>query len=142
MGKGAKVSPGEMPDAEGRQANCVERGFESLGAALGDGGCRSWIATIVTLVVMMGACSGFSVLETENRPEKQWVPDGAIALEHSDYVKTNWPGSTRFNVRVQSAPLSRASPPASVLCCSQPAQPARAASRRPVSVRLTQLGAG
>jgi hypothetical protein len=82
------------------------------------------------------------VLETENRPEKQWVPDGAIALEHSDYVKTNWPGSTRFNVRVQSAPLSRASPPASVLCCSQPAQPARAASRRPVSVRLTQLGAG
>ena len=56
MGKGAKVSPGEMPDAEGRQANCVERGFESLGAALGDGGCRSWIATIVTLVVMMGAC--------------------------------------------------------------------------------------
>ena len=81
MGKGAKVSPGEMAAEELGGGNFLERGFESLGAWVGDGGCRSWVVTIVTLVVMMGACSGFSVLETENRPEKQWVPDGAIALE-------------------------------------------------------------
>lgn len=100
MGKGAKVSPGEMV-VEGEHAeagNALERGFESLGAWVGDGGCRSWAVTIGALVVMMGACSGFSVLETENRPEKQWVPDGAVALDHNDYVKGTWPGSTRFNV--------------------------------------------
>lgn len=98
MGKGAKVSPGEMVEGEGEPGNCLERGFEALGNWLGDGGCRSWAVTIITLVVMMGACSGFGVLETENRPEKQWVPGGAIALDHNDYVKETWPGSTRFNV--------------------------------------------
>jgi hypothetical protein len=111
MGKGAKVSPGEMAAEELGGGNFLERGFESLGAWVGDGGCRSWVVTIVTLVVMMGACSGFSVLETENRPEKQWVPDGAIALDHNDYVKGTWPGNTRFNVsraRARSRPPSLA----------------------------------
>ena len=113
MGKGAKVSPGEMPELE-LQGNWIERGFEALGGWIGDGGCRSWAVTIATLVVMMGACSGFASLETENRPEKQWVPSGAIALDHNDYVKETWPGSTRFNVSLRK---TRRPVAARLACC-------------------------
>lgn len=46
----------------------------------------------------MSVGSGFfTVLVDENRPEKQWVPAGAPALEQKDYVDATWPSTQRFN---------------------------------------------
>ena len=38
------------------------------------------------------------MLTNETRPEKQWVPVGALALEHNDYVSQTYPGNSRFNL--------------------------------------------
>ena len=71
---GVAVAPTPTPLAEG---NCLERGFERLGRAV----ARSpWLYTFGALIVMVGLCSGFATLEAENRPDKQWVPEGAVAL--------------------------------------------------------------
>ena len=87
----AKTPLAKTPLAEG---NCLERGFERLGRAV----ARSpWLYTFGALIVMVGLCSGFATLEAENRPDKQWVPEGAVALDHQDYVRANWPSNARWN---------------------------------------------
>ena len=32
----------------------------------------------------------------QNRPEEQWVPSGAQALEHNKYTGSMWPSTQRF----------------------------------------------
>merc|ERR1719331_3268001 len=57
-----------------------------------------WTFIGLSLVVCVAASSGRLVLESESRPEKQWIPDGALALDHMEYVKKAWPSQQRFNM--------------------------------------------
>jgi predicted RND superfamily exporter protein len=58
---------------------------------------HSWKVILVALLVVAGCGSGFARLEAESRPEKQWVPSGAPALEQKEYVDGTWSSTTRFN---------------------------------------------
>ena len=50
-----------------------------------------WKHIFISTLVCCALGSGFfTVLEAENRPEKQWVPAGAPALEQKDYVDATW----------------------------------------------------
>ena len=51
----------------------------------------------LVFIQAFAASAGQATLETENRPEKQWVPKGAASLYHNDYVAEHWPSAQRFN---------------------------------------------
>lgn len=96
-----KVSPepeamaaGEMALAYDEGGSFVERGFETLGR-----GVSKHAAPVIgaALVVMIALSSGFSSLEAESRPEKQWVAEGSTSLVQNAYVKSTWPSNQRMN---------------------------------------------
>jgi len=74
----------------------LENIFESVGKGVSK---RPWLfmfaSAFVTLAI--GAPGFLFVLETESRAEFQWVPRGAVALDHSKYAGDTWPGSQQFN---------------------------------------------
>jgi len=72
----------------------MENMFETIGRLVG----RKPITTIaVALVVTLILISGYPRLKNEGRAEKQWVPRGALALDHQDYTQATWPSRSRFN---------------------------------------------
>ena len=72
----------------------LEQAFENVGRFV----ARRPGLTIFFALVLIGACGGgYPMLKNENRAEKQWVPRGAMALDHKDYADGMWPSSQRFN---------------------------------------------
>lgn len=69
--------------------------FEAIGLYAGR---NPWVMILITAVIGIGCSMGWMMLETESRPDKQWVPAGAVALEHNEYVTGNWPSAQRFNL--------------------------------------------
>ena len=53
---------------------------------------------LCSFVFVLAACAGIAFLENETRPERQWVAQNALALQHDAYVKQTWPGNARFNL--------------------------------------------
>ena len=81
----------------------IENAFFKLGVAVAN---RPVVFVCVSVVVSVALSSGFflpGVLIDENRPEKQWVPAGATALEHKDYQGATWPSYSRFNFLILKA---------------------------------------
>ena len=71
-----------------------EQAFENIGRFVARRPCL----TIFFALVVIGACGGgYPMLKNENRAEKQWVPRGAMALDHKDYTDVTWPSTQRFN---------------------------------------------
>ena len=57
-----------------------------------------WTTILCSMIVVFATGSGFFVArESENRPDKQWVPLGSPSLKQGDYVKETWPSSQRFS---------------------------------------------
>ena len=87
-----------VPDAqesEDHPPTMMEKIFITMGMTVA---IHPWKFIIASVLISLGFASGFfTVLVTENRPEKQWVPDGAPALEQKDYVDKTWPSEQRFN---------------------------------------------
>ena len=73
----------------------LESFFEKVGRVVGTHPVKSLVGSVLFVVACGG---GFSMLTNETRPEKQWVPTGAIALEHNDYVSQTYPSNSRFNL--------------------------------------------
>eukprot|EP00439_Symbiodinium_sp_Y106_P038960 s4884_g4.t1 len=73
----------------------LESFFEKVGRVVGTHPVKSLLCSVLFVVACGG---GFTMLTSETRPEKQWVPTGAIALEHNDYVSQTYPGNSRFNL--------------------------------------------
>ena len=79
-------------------ANFLESVFAGLGRVVAR---HAWASILLSIIISLGIGSGFFVaLETENRPERQWVPSTAPALAHNNYVQQAWPSSSRFNIWV------------------------------------------
>ncbi len=78
-------------------ASMMEKQFAKIGRSVT---ICPWIYIICSFVVSLAFAAGFFVpglLVSENRPEKQWVPTGAAALEQKIYVGETWPSTQRFN---------------------------------------------
>ncbi|CAJ1332597.1 unnamed protein product [Effrenium voratum] len=73
----------------------LEDFFEKVGQAVGAHPVKSLLGS---LVFVLGCCGGIAFLKSETRPEKQWVAQNAVALEHDAYVKATWPSNARFNL--------------------------------------------
>merc|ERR1711871_955389 len=72
----------------------MENMFETIGRSVG----RRPLTTIaIALVATLILISGYPRLKNEGRAEKQWVPRGALALEHQSYAQATWPSRSRFN---------------------------------------------
>ena len=87
---------GKLGEA-GHHETKMEWVFGKIGASVV---YRPWTYIICSLVVSLGFAAGFFIpglLVSENRPEKQWVPTGAAALEQKVYVDETWPSTQRFN---------------------------------------------
>ena len=92
------LGPKKTPDTHGSEEHpptMMENIFIAMGMTVA---IHPWKFIIASVLISLGFASGFfTVLVTENRPEKQWVPDGAPALEQKDYVDKTWPSEQRFN---------------------------------------------
>ena len=53
---------------------------------------------LFSALFVVAACGGIAFLENETRPERQWVAQDALALQHDAYVKQTWPSNARFNL--------------------------------------------
>ena len=71
----------------------TERAFEKLGQHIAK---RPSVYIGVSLVVCIVASAGRSQLESVGDSEN-WVPTGAVALDHQDYVDENYPSELRYN---------------------------------------------
>ena len=71
----------------------LERSFYHIGMLVG---YRPYLTTLISVLITCGLGYGFFIIDSESRPEKQWVPSGAVALDQKDYVDAQWPGSQRF----------------------------------------------
>jgi hypothetical protein len=76
------------------RGSLLERGFEQVGRFVAK---RPGVVVPLALLVSVALASGYFLLDEESRPEKLWVPDGATAISHNDYVRSTWPSSQRFN---------------------------------------------
>eukprot|EP00946_MAST-07B_sp_MAST-7B-sp1_P001662 g1662.t1 len=93
------VAPAPAKDSADshHDASILERGFANVGKSIT---LCPWIYIICSVVVSLAFSAGFFIpglLVSENRPEKQWVPLGADALEQKIYVDETWPSTQRFN---------------------------------------------
>ena len=61
----------------------LDTAFGKIGTAVAN---RPKTSIGVSLLVVFALASGFSKQVNETRPEKQWVPEGAVALDHKNYV--------------------------------------------------------
>lgn len=78
---------------------CFEAFLESLFHQVGLAvAYNPWRCIVATIVITCAFGYGFSMLQTENRPDKLWIPSSAPALAHNDYVKVNWPSQQRFDL--------------------------------------------
>lgn len=77
--------------------------FEAIGSYAGR---QPWVMIVLTAVISIACSMGWMMLETENRPDKQWVPEGAAALEHNEYVTNAWPSAQRFNLWIAECKTS------------------------------------
>jgi predicted RND superfamily exporter protein len=71
----------------------VDNSFEKIGRTTSK---RPWLFIFLSILVGAGMASGFARLQTESRPEKQWVPSGSPALEYNEYVLETWNSSMRM----------------------------------------------
>merc|ERR1719265_959932 len=75
--------------------HALEGFFEKIGR-----GCathpKKMIAGALLIVVIFSW--GAAQREDELAAETLWVPKGALALDHNNYVKENWPSNQRFNL--------------------------------------------
>lgn len=93
------TGPAEPPPAGPidriKRALDLERWFERMAEVI----VKHPLKFILLSALLTGlAASGNRVLQNETRPDKQWVPRGATALEHKEYVDSTWPGELSFNV--------------------------------------------
>lgn len=72
----------------------LERHFEQIARVIVVRPYKFLAASLVLTLLMGG---GWSLQFNETRPEKQWVPRGAVALTHKDYVEMTWPGELSFS---------------------------------------------
>ena len=72
----------------------MENMFETIGRVVGR---RPYLTICLSILATLILISGFPRLENEGRAEKQWVPRGALAIDHKDYAEATWPSRSRFN---------------------------------------------
>ncbi|KAG8458685.1 hypothetical protein KFE25_005281 [Diacronema lutheri] len=77
-----------------KRAFDLEHHFEKIARAIVVRPYKFLAASLVLTLLLGG---GWSFQFNETRPEKQWVPRTAIALEHKDYVDVVWPGELSFS---------------------------------------------
>eukprot|EP00397_Hematodinium_sp_SG-2012_P007472 GEMP01007518.1.p1 GENE.GEMP01007518.1~~GEMP01007518.1.p1 ORF type:complete len:919 (+),score=142.27 GEMP01007518.1:539-3295(+) len=75
----------------------ISRGFRAWGKFSGE---NPWASIMCSFVVVLALSAGYSMQEKESRPEKMWVPLGAAALDHKDYVDTNWPADAGIEMYI------------------------------------------
>ena len=93
--------PGAISGGDEEQPNPIEAALEGAFEQLGRLVARMPLVFIgVSLLITIVFSAGRGMLKEESRPEKQWVPDGALALEHGDYVNGQWPSEQRFNLYI------------------------------------------
>lgn len=74
--------------------HAMENSFYNLGMKCGTHP-RKFIAVSIFLLFVFSF--GATLREDELDPATLWVPKGAVALDHSAYVKEAWPSNQRFN---------------------------------------------
>jgi hypothetical protein len=74
-----------------------ERTFERVGRTAATHPLK-FIAGGIFFIIAMS--SGTPLREDELDPGKLWVPEGSLALDHQEYVKSNWKSEVRFNVLI------------------------------------------
>merc|ERR1719420_2904669 len=74
--------------------HAMENSFSGLGRKCGTHP-KKLIAFALFLTVIFSW--GASKREDELDPATLWVPKGATALDHNEYVKDKWPSNQRFN---------------------------------------------
>ena len=72
----------------------MENMFETIGRVVGR---RPYLTICLSILATLILISGYPRLENEGRAEKQWVPRGALAIDHKDYAEATWPSRSRFN---------------------------------------------
>eukprot|EP00746_Dinoflagellata_sp_MGD_P000639 gnl/MRDRNA2_/MRDRNA2_101146_c0_seq1.p1 gnl/MRDRNA2_/MRDRNA2_101146_c0~~gnl/MRDRNA2_/MRDRNA2_101146_c0_seq1.p1 ORF type:complete len:1048 (+),score=180.42 gnl/MRDRNA2_/MRDRNA2_101146_c0_seq1:333-3146(+) len=72
----------------------MENTFSGIGRRCGTHP-RKFIA--VSIVMLFIFSYGATLREDELDPATLWVPKGAAALDHNEYVKEEWPSNQRFN---------------------------------------------
>lgn len=73
--------------------SCTERLFEGIGVEVAK---RPWVSILVTIFLIIACASGYAQVESENRPDKLWIPTGSPALFHKEYVQEAWPSQQRI----------------------------------------------
>jgi len=74
--------------------HAMEKGFEKLGRFVGRHPAKVAFGAFVFAVLASG---GMPMQESASDPATLWVPENAVSLEHSVYVKNNWPSQSRVN---------------------------------------------
>lgn len=70
----------------------LEASFEKVGSLIGGHPVKTIIGTLLFGIICAG---GMGMQEAETDPGVLWVPKGALALDHRDYVAANWPSNSR-----------------------------------------------
>jgi hypothetical protein len=74
--------------------HAMENSFYNLGRVCGTHPRKFISASILLLFIFS---FGATLREDELDPATLWVPKGAVALDHNEYVKAQWPSNQRFN---------------------------------------------
>lgn len=77
-----------------KRAFDLERQFERMARFIV---VRPYKFLLASLLLTLAMGGGWSMQFAETRPEKQWVPTGAVALAHKEYVEATWPGELSFS---------------------------------------------
>ncbi|CAD7957034.1 unnamed protein product [Amoebophrya sp. A25] len=72
----------------------LQRYFEAMGRYIAK---YPWRLIAGTFFIAIALAAGQAVAESEERPERLWIPDDAQALDDVDWVDAQWPGLTRNN---------------------------------------------
>ena len=79
--------------------SCTERAFEGIGVEVAK---RPWLSILLSSLLVAACATGFAFSVDENRPELLWIPTGAPALFHADFVESMWPAQQRFAFYIAS----------------------------------------
>jgi predicted RND superfamily exporter protein len=98
---GPVARAGEAQQHSGKPKTCndkfestVDHVFESIGFWTAS---NPWKSILLTVLIALGLGSRMAALESETRPEEQWVPTGSASLDDMRYAAETWPSTMRFN---------------------------------------------
>jgi hypothetical protein len=94
------MGPEKHDSLSKRWEEFVENLFYNIGLAVSSKKGAA-ISIVLTFVIGGGfAYAGELAKETENRPDRLWVPSGSVSLDQSDYIGENWNSTSRFSLHI------------------------------------------